>query len=281
MISLPSAWRTWPLAAALAAGLSVSGCVIPDTPEKVAQLEETNDPLEPLNRYFFDVNTFLDEFAFKPLAWWYKIGLPDPAQDGIRNALANLRQPWTAVNDVFQGSLDRAYTASARFVINSTVGIVGLFDVATGWGFPQHEEDFGQTLATTLGLPEMMYLVLPVFGPSNPRDAVGMLVDNLLDPVNIIARGGEIGGSDDAGFATARGFVAGIDTRSRNLDTLEELRKNSVDFYATIRSVYRQRRENEIRNGAPGANYPGPNLSDYGFTPATQAPATAEQPAVK
>ena len=134
MISLPSAWRTWPLAAALAAGLSVSGCVIPDTPEKVAQLEETNDPLEPLNRYFFDVNTFLDEFAFKPLAWWYKIGLPDPAQDGIRNALANLRQPWTAVNDVFQGDLERAYTASARFVINSTVGIVGLFDVATGWG---------------------------------------------------------------------------------------------------------------------------------------------------
>ena len=136
-------------------------------------------------------------------------------------------------------------------------------------------------MATTLGVPEMMYLVLPIFGPSNPRDAVGMLVDNLLDPVNIIARGGEIGGSDDGGFAFGRGFVAGIDTRARNLDTLEELRKNSVDFYATIRSVYRQRRENEIRNGAPGSDYPGPNMSDFGFTPSAQAPATAEQPAVK
>jgi phospholipid-binding lipoprotein MlaA len=281
MTSLSSAWRTTTLAAALSASLAVSGCVIPDTPEKVAQLEETKDPLEPLNRYIFDVNTFIDEFALKPLAWWYKIGLPDPAQDGIRNAMANLRQPWTAVNDVFQGELDRAYTATARFVINSTVGIVGLFDVATGWGFPQHEEDFGQTMATTLGLPEMVYLVLPVFGPSNARDAIGMVVDNLFDPVNIALRGGEIGGADDDGLIFGRGFITGIDTRARNLDTVEELRKNSVDFYATIRSVYRQRRENEIRNGAPSANYPGPNLSDYGVGPAAQAPKSAEQPAVK
>lgn len=269
------------MAAALAAGLSLSGCVIPDTPEKVAQLEETNDPLEPLNRYIFDVNEFIDEIVLKPLAWWYKIGLPDPAQDGIRNALANLRQPWTAVNDVLQGDLERAYNASARFVINSTVGIVGLFDVATRWGFPLHEEDFGQTMATTLGLPEMVYLVLPVFGPSNARDAVGMVVDNLFDPVNIVARGGEIGGSDATAFTLGRGFISGIDTRSRNLDTLEDLRKNSVDFYATIRSVYRQRRENEIRNGAPGANFPGPSLSESALLPVIPEQPADEAPAPK
>lgn len=243
------------LAGALAAGLTVSACVVPNTPEKVAQLEETNDPLEPTNRYIFEVNRFIDEIALKPLAWWYRIGVPDPARERIHNAVENLRLPWTAVNDLFQGEMHRTYVAVMRFAINSTVGVVGLFDVATDWGFPDHVEDAGQTLAVW-GVPEMAYLMLPVFGPSNVRDAIGLGVDYLGDPVNIVLRN-----NSDYG-TTARGAVSGTDTRERNIETIADLERNSVDFYATVRSIYRQRRDAEIRNGAPGGNAPVPSLSE-------------------
>jgi phospholipid-binding lipoprotein MlaA len=247
--------RSARLAGALAAMLSATACVVQNTPEKVAQVEETNDPFEPTNRYIFEVNRFLDEMLLKPVAWWYRAGVPDPARERIHLALANLRLPWTAVNDLFQGEMDRAYNSGARFVINSTVGVVGLFDVATGWGYPHHEEDAGQTFAVA-GVPEGPYLMLPVFGPSNPRDTVGLVVDYIADPVNIAFRAADW---DSAGIV--RGGTTAVDTRERNIETLADLERNSVDFYATIRSIYRQRRASEIRNGAPGGNYPAPSLS--------------------
>jgi phospholipid-binding lipoprotein MlaA len=240
---------------AMAVMLSLGACVIQDTPEKVAQVEETNDPFEPTNRYIFEVNRALDELLLKPLAWWYRIGVPDPARERISMALANLRLPWTAVNDLLQGEGKRAYDAGARFVINSTVGVAGLFDVATDWGFPHHEEDAGQTFAVW-GAPEGPYLMLPVLGPSNVRDGVGRAADYFGDPVNIVLDNNT---TDAAGVA--RGAITGIDTRERNLETLADLERNSVDFYATIRSIYRQRRATEIRNGAPGSDYPAPSLS--------------------
>jgi phospholipid-binding lipoprotein MlaA len=249
------AGRNVRLAGALAALFAVSGCVVQDTPDKVAQIEETGDPFEPTNRYLFEVNRFLDEMFIKPVAWWYRAGVPDPARERIHMALANLRLPWTAVNDVFQGEMKRAYEASARFVINTTVGVVGLFDAATDWGFPHHEEDAGQTFAVW-GAPGDPYLMLPVLGPSNPRDAAGIVTGLFVDPVNIAFRHW---GADVPGIA--RGVLSGIDTRERNIETLADLERNSVDFYATIRSIYRQRREAEIRNGGSGSNYPAPSLS--------------------
>lgn len=251
MNGLNFAGRVTMCAGAIAGLLAVSGCVVQDTPEKVAQVEETRDPFEPTNRYIFEVNRFLDEMLLKPVAWWYRAGVPDPAQERIHLALENLRLPWTAVNDVFQGELQRAYVAGARFVINSTVGVVGLFDVATDWGFPHHEEDAGQTFAVW-GAPGDPYLMLPVLGPSSPRDAAGTAVGWVADPVKLVA---------GDGFSLARGVLSGIDNRERNLETIADLERNSVDFYATIRSVYRQRREAEIRNGAPSSNYPAPSLS--------------------
>src|SRR4051812_30846411 len=173
------------IALALAALLWTSGCVVMDSPDKIAQVEETNDPFEPTNRYFFEVNRFLDEFVLKPTATWYQAALPQPVQDSVQRFLANLRQPWTAINDFLQGNWPRAGEALTRFAINSTVGVAGIFDVATRWGFPQHDEDFGQTLGV-MGIPEGPYLMLPLFGPSNPRDAIGLAADFYLDPVNII-----------------------------------------------------------------------------------------------
>lgn len=246
------------LAGALAGMLALSACVVQNTPEKIAQIEETDDPFEPLNRYIFEGNRFFDELLLKPTAWWYRTAVPDPARDKIHNAILNLRLPWTAVNDVFQGQMERAYVAAVRFLINSTVGVVGLFDVATGWGFPHHEEDAGQTFAVW-GAPDSPYLMLPVFGPSNPRDTAGLVTDWLADPVNILLRN-----NWDGYGSVARSATSGIDTRERNIETIADLEKNSVDFYATIRSVYRQRRAAEIRNGGSGSNAPAPSLSQSG-----------------
>jgi phospholipid-binding lipoprotein MlaA len=165
--------------------------------------------------------------------------------------------PWTAVNDFFQGRPERSYVALVRFLINSTVGVLGIFDVATGWGFPAHEEDLGQTLGV-LGLPDTPYLVLPIFGPSNPRDALGMIGDYYLDPVNIIARNND---GNDTWIPSIRSGVTALDSRARNDQIINDLKRQSTDFYATVRSVYRQRRDAQIKNrGEDPSNYPGPKL---------------------
>jgi phospholipid-binding lipoprotein MlaA len=242
------------LAVLFSALILVSGCVVLDSPEKIAQVEETNDPFEPTNRYIFELNRFLDEFMLKPAAAWYNAALPQPAQDGVQRFMANLRLPWTAINDFFQGKPERSYTAVTRFVINSTVGILGVFDVATGWGFPQHDEDSGQTFAV-MGAPEGPYLMLPIFGPSNPRDAFGLVVDYFVDPVNIIGR------NNDIPVSTIRGGVTAVDNRNRNGAVIDDLQKRSTDFYATVRSIYRQRRDAQIQNRGEDSNYPGPRLS--------------------
>jgi phospholipid-binding lipoprotein MlaA len=242
------------LALAFTALLWTSGCVVLDSPDKIAQVEETNDPFEPTNRYIFEVNNFLDEFFLKPYSAMYQAALPQVAQDGIHRALSNLRMPWTAINDFFQGRPDRSYVALARFVINSTVGVLGIFDVATGWGFPIHEEDMGQTLSV-MGVPEGPYLVLPIFGPSNPRDAIGLVGDAYLDPLNIVAR------NNDADWVPiARGGVTAIDSRARNDQVITDLKRQSADFYATVRSVYRQRRNAQIQNRGEESSDPGPRL---------------------
>lgn len=246
--------RKWRVVFVFAAFVSLAGCASGGT-ERADAAEEVSDPIEPFNRYVFEVNKLLDEIMFKPLAWWYRIGVPDPVQTGVTNFLANLRSPWTAVNDLFQGEMDRFLTTVLRFLVNSTFGIAGLFDPASSWGLANHDEDAGQTLAVW-GAGDGPYMVLPIFGPSNVRDTVGLILDSALDPVNWIARGP----ADAAWFPTARGGLSGLDSRTRNLDTIDQLQKGSVDFYATIRSVYKQRRDGEIRNGEPGSNYPALNV---------------------
>lgn len=235
--------------------------------QQAQQSTDINDPFEYVNRGIFEVNIFLDEIALKPLAAWYGV-LPDRAREGTHNFLANLKTPWVAVNDAAQGEGQRFGTSIARFFINTLLGFFGTFDPAAHMGFPAHEEDAGQTFAVW-GAGEGPYIMLPVFGPSNVRDTLGFAVDSFLDPVNFAANR-----SDKLDWVPyARGAATGIDTRQRNWQTLEDLKRNSTDYYATIRRVYTDRRRAAIRNDAGGEAMPMPRMSDADDTP---APARAD-----
>ncbi|MBA4097755.1 MAG: hypothetical protein C0484_13430 [Rhodospirillum sp.] len=241
-----SKFRVTLIAATLGLSVLAAGCATKPDPSDTAAVEaynEANDPLEPMNRYFFEVNQFLDEILLKPFAGWYHIALPDPAEDGVRNFLRNLKSPVILANDLFQGEFSRAGTTVARFFINSTIGIGGFIDVASMMDMNYHEEDFGQTLAV-YGAGEGPYLHLPIIGSGNPRDYSGRIVDYALDPLTWVGYAYNV-----SEINTARAGLEAIDTRARNLEAIDELKKGSVDFYATVRSLYRQHRNDLIRNG--------------------------------
>lgn len=251
------AW--WPAMGLLVLSLFfLSACATapdPTDPEAVREFEEINDPAEPANRAIFAFNQAVDKVVLKPAAGMYRHLVPPPVRTGIHNALDNLRSPVVFLNDVLQGEFERAGNTFMRFIINSTVGILGLRDPATDMGYEYHGEDFGQTLATW-GIDGGPYVMLPIFGPSNPRDAVGLAVDFLVDPFNMWAA------NSNREFATyARGGTRAVDERARNYDALDEMERSSLDFYAAIRSLYRQRRADEIDNGAGTSILPAPGIS--------------------
>ena len=217
----------------------------------VAAVDRDIDPIEGVNRFIFAFNEFLDTFIFQPLAATYRVILPDGVRDSVRNFLRNLNTPVILANDVMQGSWDRAEVTLARFVINTSIGVGGLFDAADSMGYDYHDEDFGQTLGT-YGVGSYPYLVLPILGPSTARDATGLIVDSFLDPLGYV--------TDDE-VALGRRLVQGIDFRARNIENIEELKRDSIDYYARIRSVYLQRRVDEINNGERAEEYPAPGLT--------------------
>jgi phospholipid-binding lipoprotein MlaA len=247
--------RFW-LGCGLAAALLTAGCATPPTdPDARAAYDEANDPLEPLNRYIFEVNYALDQLFFRPIAGMYRTGVPEPVRDAIRNFLRNLRAPLIFIHDLAQGEPGRAADTLQRFAINSTIGIAGFLDLADDlFGVPYHDEDAGQTLAVW-GAGESFYLMLPFYGPSNPRDAGGMVIDSFIDPVSLIFRfyGPSYG-------PLARSVLTALDARSRAIDTLDEVERTSIDFYATLRSLYRQRRQDEINNGRPSSIQNAPTI---------------------
>ncbi len=232
-------------------GLLAAGCATPppaDDPAAVAAFNEANDPYEPFNRAMLEFNLALDKAILKPVAYVYKEGVPDPLQTNVTNFLANLRGPVVFANDLLQGEFERAGSTLLRFAMNSTIGILGINDFAGEAGIKEHTEDFGQTLATW-DVDDGPYLVLPIFGPSNPRDGVGILADSLIDPFTWVT---------PFEFRLGRAIGTAVDRRARNYDRINDLEKNSLDFYAAIRSLYRQRRADEIRNGAPASATPVP-----------------------
>ena len=232
---------SFPVISALALGLVLSACSTP-SPVSLAQ----NDPWEKTNRDVFAFDVRVDHAVARPLAKGFRAVLPDPVRDGIHNALNNLNSPIVLANDVLQGDGDKAVNTAGRLVINSTVGLGGLIDVASKIGIPDHDNDFGITLGKS-GVAEGSYLVLPFAGPLPPRDLLGVGVNQAFDPLIYVRFHGK------ATWLMVRFGIGILDARATNLDAVETIERSSIDFYATTRNLYRQSRNAKINEGKPGA----------------------------
>jgi len=205
------------------------------------------DCFEPINRFTFAVNMGLDKVIFKPVAKGYRV-LPSPVRASISNVLDNLTNLVTIPNNVLQGEFKKAGINTGRFAVNTTIGVLGIFDVAQKMGFTEYDkEDYGQTLGT-YGIGPGCYLVLPVIGPSTVRDTAGSFI-NIMggDPWYNASVNGNNEYLSDSTYAASR-IMAGIDFRAKNIESLENLEKNSMDFYASVRSLYLQDRQLKISN---------------------------------
>lgn len=233
------------LAACAVVTLGLAACASQPQTSTAAMAQE-GDPLEGFNRAVFQFNDTVDQAIIRPVAWTYKEVVPGHFQYQVHSFLTNLGAPIVFMNDVLQGNPDRAFNTFMRFVLNSTFGLGGINDFAAEAGFPAHDEDFGQTLAVW-GVDDGPYLVLPILGPSNPRDAVGLVVDRLLDPFSYLAEA-----NSAEGFTYGRLGATVVDRRAAVIPHYNNMKAQSVDFYATIRSAYRQRRVAEIENRETG-----------------------------
>jgi phospholipid-binding lipoprotein MlaA len=232
--------RLAPLAAMLAV-IMVSACAqVPKDPVDRAEFYKLNDPLEPMNRVVFKGNMTLDKYVMKPVAVAYNDTVPSDVRDSVHNFLDNLSSPYILANDLLQGRFHNAAATLGRFMLNSTYGVLGLVDVTADSGGPKyHDADFGETLGVW-GIPQGPYLVLPFFGPSNPRDAVGIAVDWFADPTDNVLNIYSTAAVD------ARTGADILDERARMVGPLDDVQRNSIDFYAAIRSLYRQNRRSMI-----------------------------------
>ena len=207
----------------------------------------TKDCFEGVNRATFAFNQALDGVIFKPIASAYRI-LPSPIKSGVSNSLDNLSNLVTIPNNILQGELKKAGINSGRFVINTTIGILGFIDVAKHVGLPQYEkEDYGQTLAT-MGIGPGCYLVLPVLGPSTVRDATASIANFVGGDAwyNVTVKNNTDHFTDFDYYASRA--LSGVDFRAKNYDAIDNLEKNSIDFYASVKSLYLQDRQQKILN---------------------------------
>lgn len=248
----------------LVVALIASGCAghQEQTSPTAAVEEDFHDPIENVNRKIFDFNQVVDRYVLVPAAKGYRAALPSPVRDSIHDFLNNLSEPLIFANDTLQARFDYARDSVVRFVLNSTIGMGGLVDVAGRWGIPYRENDLGVTFGVW-GIPEGPYLVVPVLGPSDPRDLIGISIQAYGDPWNRIVSGEPW---NYYWIPYARGAVTGIDQRARYLDTLADIERTSLDYYATLRSLYRQRREALVR-GQHGNLPPNPGFSQIAPAP--------------
>jgi phospholipid-binding lipoprotein MlaA len=227
----------------------LAGCATPppaSKPEALAAYRETNDPLEPTNRALYAVSNDIASVSLTPAARAYRWALPQGVRTGVSNVLTNLSSPVRFGNDVLEVKSRRAGDTLMRFLINSTIGLGGIFDVAADWGYPAHPADFGMTLAVW-GMPPGPYLFLPILGPTNPRDTVGFGADTVANPIQGLGNG--------LGVIVFNWLTLGTTTISqyaRNLPAIDQVKRTALDPYATFRSLSRQHRQAEIeaaRNG--------------------------------
>jgi phospholipid-binding lipoprotein MlaA len=208
--------------------------------------EETADPLEPVNRVVFHVNEAIDFVVVRPVATVYRAVVPKPLRRGVANALRNASSPIILANDILQGADGKRVEATlVRFMLNSTIGVGGLIDVGSKVGLEGHSEDFGQTLAVW-GVGPGPYLVAPILGPTNPRDLTGKVVDTAFNPLTWLLV------DEDLIVRAAPSVAEVISNREAVLEEVDDLRKNSPDFYVTVRQLYGEKRQSEIANGEVG-----------------------------
>ena len=202
---------------------------------------DARDPLEPVNRAIYSFNDHVDHLLLKPAAEIYRGVLPPIVRTGVSNFFSNINDVLVALNNLLQGKIDKAASDAGRVVVNSTIGLLGVFDVATGMGLEKHDEDFGQTLGYW-GVGNGPYLVLPFFGPSNFRDAAGRFVDFYTDPITYV---------DPPHDRNILWGVRIINRRAELLGATEVLETAALDPYAFVRDGYLQRRRNLIHDGNP------------------------------
>lgn len=206
-----------------------------------------HDPFEKINRKIFAINETFDRYFFEHVAKTYRKAVPNPARKLVRNFLSNLSLPISAVNSLAQGKIDNGLATFSTFLINSTIGIGGLFNVAQSKGISYHFEDLGQTLGY-YNLDQGSFIMLPVLGPSTTRDFSGWVIDKAVNPLSFNAL--EIGGNHDLidnQFIVTTSSLYSIDTRESLIDIIDDIRQDSFDPYATIRFAYLQKRAREIQ----------------------------------
>ena len=250
--------------------LSITAIVICNS----AQAQEVYDPIEPVNRGIFWFNDKLDVYVLEPVARGYDDYVPESVQTGVGNFFENLRFPRYFVSDIVQLKFGQVWHHTSRFVINSTVGVLGILDVAKDFGFEKHEEDFGIALAYH-DVPPGPYLVLPLLGPSNLRDGFGRLVDSFLDPISALTYTSV---DDDIAIPVIIGTKALdlIDTRADLLEAVETAKSSSLDYYLFVQGAYMQHRRGVLYDGNPpdelGDEAGDEFGSDWHAEPSAQAP---------
>jgi len=202
------------------------------------------DPLQPMNRKVFWFNDKVDTYVLEPVAKGWDAIAPKPVERSVSNFFTNLRSPIVVANDLLQGKLRNGTKDTVRFLINTTIGVAGFFDRATPLGLEQHVEDLGQTLGWW-GLPPGPYLVIPIIGPSNPRDGVGLIGDSFANGLSWFVPWYVLLG--------VRG-VELVNTRAVLLDTIDQAKQSSFDYYVFVRNAYLQRRNALLNDSVGGSN---------------------------
>lgn len=220
----------------VAAFIFLAGCATVDP-----EFADPRDPWEGFNRAIYSLNDTLDKAIIKPLAQGYNLIVPTPVNKGVTNFFNNLGDVTSAINNLLQFKMGRAISDIGRVAINTTIGIGGLFDVASNMDLPRYGEDFGQTLGTW-GVATGPYLVLPLIGPSSGRGTVGVVVDWFTDPVTYL--------EDDTLRWSLRGLDL-VDTRADLLNASRVVEEAALDPYAFVRDAYLQSRQNEVYDGNP------------------------------
>lgn len=222
---------------------SIAACATPPPatdPEALAEFKANNDPLEPMNRQLYAVHDAVDRAVFKPVASTYRDVVPDPVRQHVGDFLENAQGPVRFANDVLQTKPRRAGDTMMRFLINTTIGLGGLFDVATDLGYPAHKTDFGVTLGIR-GVGPGPYLFVPAVGPTDVRDATTIGADVAMIPLNWVAVPNAF-----KAVNLGRAAVSAVNTRAEVLDPVEAVRRSALDPYASFRSMYQQQRQAEI-----------------------------------